>query len=41
MARNRWDDEFDSYQNDQATTRSLSVDPTNDEQWYQDARYDG
>lgn len=38
---NRWDDEYDSYKEDQAESRSLSVDTLNDNQWYQDARYDG
>ena len=38
--RNRWDDEYDSYREDQAESRTLSVDPTSDSQWYQDSRYD-
>lgn len=38
MANSRWDDEYDSYQDDQ--NHSISVDPTSDDLWYQDARYD-
>lgn len=38
--KSRWDDEYDSYREDQAESRTLSVDPTADDLWYQDARYD-
>lgn len=38
--RNRWDDEYDSYQDDQPTNRTLSVDPLDDSLYFEDARYD-
>lgn len=38
MGRNRWDDEYDSYQDDQ--NHAIAVDPTSDDLWYQDSRFD-
>lgn len=36
--QNRWDDEYDSYQEDQ--NHMITVDPTADNLWYQDSRFD-
>lgn len=38
MGRNRWDDEYDSYQEDH--NHSITIDPTSDDLWYQGAQFD-
>lgn len=38
MGRNRWDDEYDSYQEDHNDT--ITIDPTSDTLWYQSAQFD-
>lgn len=35
----RWDDEYEAYRQDQAESRTLTIDPQDDKQWYQDAKY--
>lgn len=39
--KSRWDDEYDSYQDDQNAPQTIVSATASDDLWYQDARYDG